>query len=64
MEQKRLLTVNDISKELGLSKATIYSLMSKNDFPTIQIGSRKYVTTEDLNSWLYKKAHANETEEK
>lgn len=64
MEQKRLLTVNDISKELGLSKATIYSLMSKNDFPTIQIGSRKYVTTEDLNNWLYEKAHANETEEK
>lgn len=50
---KVLLTPKDVANYLGLSKTSVYALMSRKDFPTIRIGCRKYVTKEDLNTWLH-----------
>ena len=54
MDEKILLSPKDIVSYLGVSKATVYTLLKRKDLPVIKIGSRKYVTKDDLNNWLKK----------
>ncbi|MDP4120147.1 MAG: DNA-binding protein [Bacillota bacterium] len=37
---------------LGFSRTCAYQFFNRSDFPTVQIGSRKYVRREKFFSWL------------
>ncbi|QFG00365.1 DNA-binding protein [Psychrobacillus glaciei] len=47
-----ILTANDISEILRVSKPTAYELMEKDDFPLIKIGRCKRVLRDEFIFWL------------
>jgi predicted DNA-binding transcriptional regulator AlpA len=54
-----MLSVKDVVAVTGLSRATVYRLMQRTDFPTVKIGFRKGVRPEALEKYL--KDHEEET---
>ena len=53
LPDKRLaLTVDEVAKLLGLSRATAYLFASRGDFPTIRIGRRLLVPKAALEKML------------
>lgn len=50
-----VLTANDISKILRLSRPKVYEIMKAPDFPLIMLGRSKRVLTEDFIEWLKEK---------
>ena len=52
-----LLTAADIAGITGLSKPTVYTLMKRSDFPSIQLSSKRTVIPRDaFKSWLERQA--------
>lgn len=49
---KMLLTVREASETLGLSRATVYTLIRRDDFPSIRIGSKILINTKKLQEWV------------
>lgn len=47
-----LLTVREASETLGLSRATVYTLIRRDDFPSIRIGSKILINTKKLQEWV------------
>jgi hypothetical protein len=56
--QRAMLSVKDVVAVTGLSRATVYRLMHRADFPTVKIGFRKGVRPEALEAFLI--AHEGE----
>ncbi len=50
-----MLSVKDVVAVTGLSRATVYRLMQRADFPTVKIGFRKGVRPEALEAFLIAK---------
>lgn len=48
------LTADDLSKFLGISKGSCYSMLKRDDFPTIKIGKRVLVSRDRFIQWLEK----------
>jgi predicted DNA-binding transcriptional regulator AlpA len=48
----KLYTVKDVQEIFKLSKSFTYRLMNQNDFPTMRIGSKMYVTHNNLVDYL------------
>lgn len=48
------LSADDLSKILGISKGTCYSMFKRKDFPTIKIGKRVLVSRDRFFEWLNK----------
>lgn len=51
MNEYKLLNVSDVSKILGLSERTIWSLLGKQ-IPKIQIGRSIRIDPADLNAYI------------
>ena len=49
---KMLLTVREAAETLGLSRATVYTLIHRDDFPSIRIGSKLLINTKKLQEWV------------
>ncbi|MBQ9943390.1 MAG: helix-turn-helix domain-containing protein [Clostridia bacterium] len=47
-----ILNARQIASALGISRAGVYNLLSRTDFPTLHIGRRKMVMKNDLILWL------------
>lgn len=47
-----MLSVNQVAKVLGISRASTYDLVKEKDFPSITIGSRIVVPKEELILWI------------
>ena len=47
-----VLTAEQLASVLQISKSGAYALLSRSDFPTLQIGGRKMVMKKDLLEWL------------
>lgn len=47
-----VLTANEISQILKISKPTAYELMNRQDFPLIKIGRCKRVLRDEFFLWL------------
>ena len=47
-----ILNARQIASALGISRAGVYNLLSRADFPTLHIGRRKMVMKNDLILWL------------
>lgn len=48
------LTADDLSRYLGISKCSCYSMFKRKDFPTIKIGKRVLVSRDRFIEWLNK----------
>lgn len=52
LEEDRLLTVKDLQYIFSVGKNRAYELMNSKAFPSLQIGSRKYVSRDALHKWV------------
>lgn len=50
-----MLTANEVSQILGVSKRVAYEIMDTPDFPLIKIRRTKRVNREDFFNWLEQK---------
>ena len=51
---RMVMTVEEMGKELGLSRATAYELVQRPDFPSFSIGRRVLVSRDGLLKWIEK----------
>ena len=49
-----MMTVEEMGKELGISRATAYELSQRPDFPSFSIGRRVLVSRDGLLKWIEK----------
>lgn len=61
MEERLLLTVEEIAQELRICKKNAYDLTHRADFPTIKLGRRTLVSRDGLREWV-RKQEQNGTE--
>ncbi len=53
-ENKLTLTVEEMGKQLNISRATAYNLARQKDFyPSLRIGHRLLISAEALKHWLF-----------
>lgn len=50
-----MLSVQDVSAVLGISRAGVYELVKSEGFPAMNIGSRIIVPKEDFILWIRQK---------
>lgn len=58
----RLLNVSDVQKILHLSRAGVYQIMHRDDFPSIRIGKRILVPEDRLRIWINTQIEQGATE--
>ena len=57
--EKLTLSVDELAKELGISKPIAYELIKREGFPSIRISERRIIIPVDaLRSWLNANAGA------
>jgi excisionase family DNA binding protein len=55
-DEKLALRVNDASAAAGISRSTIYKLMSAGELRTTKVGGRRLILREDLEGLLQRGA--------
>ncbi len=58
-----VMDAKQIAQALHLSKAGAYNLLNEPDFPTLQIGGRKFVMKQNLIAWLKSKTNTKDERE-
>ena len=53
-QPRMVMTVEEMGKELGISRATAYELTQRPDFPSFSIGRRVLVSRDGLQKWIEK----------
>jgi excisionase family DNA binding protein len=56
--QPLLLTVPQVAKTLGLSRAMIYMLINKEGLPVIRLGRAVRVSAKSLQKWIEEREQA------
>ena len=51
---RMVMTVEEMGKELGISRATAYELVQRPDFPSFSIGRRVLISRDGLLKWIEK----------
>lgn len=51
-EQKWMINVEELRELLRVSKSVAYQLVRRDDFPTLRIGKRILIPTEELRDWI------------
>ena len=51
-ENKACMSVADVADEMGVSRATVYDLARRADFPAIHLGKRIIVPRSAFYKWL------------
>ena len=54
---KMTLTVDDLAKQLNISRNTAYALADRKDFPSFRIGRRLLVNRALLQEWMDQNCH-------
>ncbi|MDP4119588.1 MAG: helix-turn-helix domain-containing protein [Bacillota bacterium] len=52
--ERLTISVEEMAKELGISKPTAYMLANSEGFPVLKIGKRKVVPVQGLQEWIKK----------
>ena len=47
-----VMTAEQLTSALQISKSGAYALLNRSDFPTLRIGGRKMVMKKELLEWL------------
>jgi excisionase family DNA binding protein len=50
--ERLTISVEEMAKELGISKPTAYTLANSEGFPILKIGKRKVVPVQGLQEWV------------
>jgi len=53
MEQQTI-SIEEMAKQLGISKPTAYKLANSEDFPLLKIGKRKIIPVKRFLEWIQK----------
>ncbi len=51
-ETKRLLSADELARELGVGRTTAYSLLWSGTIPSMKVGRLRKVRREDLEAYL------------
>ena len=54
MEEKLLLTNNDLQNSYGIPRVRVYQILNDKSLPVIHLGRRLYVRRSDFEEWLDK----------
>ena len=54
IENKKCITVNELSEFLGIGRATAYHLVNSEGFPSFRIGKKVLIDVDALNVWMRK----------
>jgi excisionase family DNA binding protein len=57
MDEPLLYRVDDVVRRTGLSRATVYLLMSRGELESVTVGRARRVTAEGLRRWLEERRH-------
>lgn len=49
-------SVEEAAEAIGVSRATMYDLIHREDFPTLKIGNRRLIFREGLAEWVRRQA--------
>ncbi len=49
---KKVMSVQELSAEMGISLPTAYELVKQPGFPRVHVGSRILIPVEEFNEWL------------
>jgi|SRR5450759_4146566 len=52
--EKDILTVEDVSRKLGITKGGVYNLTHKKQIPHYKLGGRIYFDVKELDTWIRK----------
>lgn len=47
-----LLTIRNLTEDIGLSRAMAYQLMHREDMAVVVIGKRRFIKRDDFLNWL------------
>lgn len=57
MADKMTLTVEEMAKQLGISRSVAYQLIKEKGFPSIRVGERRVIIpVKSLERWLEERA--------
>ena len=59
---RMVMTVEEMGKELGISRATAYELARQKVFPSFAIGRRVLVSRDGLQKWIEQQYSSKESE--
>jgi excisionase family DNA binding protein len=51
---EELLTINELSRFLKISKPTLYKMVEKGKIPALKIANQWRFKKEDINAWIEK----------
>lgn len=57
---KRVYTCKEVQDMLGVSRTTIYSLISENVFRTVRVGGQYRISKASFDKWLDSQSNNNE----
>ncbi len=52
MNNKLMLSIEEVAEKLGLSRNYAYKLVSNGTLPSVQVGTRKLIPVDALNKWI------------
>lgn len=52
MEEKRLLTVDDCARRLGIGRSHTYAYVLKGDIASVKLGRNRRITPEALDAFI------------
>lgn len=52
MKEKFTMTIEEVGKELNVSRPTAYKICNSKGFPILAIGRRKVVPVEGFKKWI------------
>ncbi len=52
MEEKRLLTVDDCARRLGIGRSHTYAYVLKGDIASVKLGRNRRITPEALEAFI------------
>jgi|GEM_PF-5122467 len=59
-----LYTINNLADQEGISRTTLRGWIREHQLPTVRIGTRIMIRTEDYEGWLQERQHIEEPPEK
>lgn len=52
MSSTKLITVEEVAKQLGVSRTTVYEVMDRGELPYVKIGRSRRVSQQAINSYI------------
>lgn len=52
MEEKRYYTVDEVAEILGINRVTVYGLIKKQEFHSVNIGGKYRISKKGFDAWF------------